>query len=179
MLYFFGTLEPGQIKNPSKKNSVRDTAAKFLSPTIDMGAIEVAKWIARTDIPKDWKAHADTIQNCIAEWAATKDPELNLTAAMAAKMSVMFEDFTVLHQSVISSETEKQKQPRDIAIYSKRVPELICFRQYISSLNCYDFIRAAQSFGSLEWTIISCKRRVSKESRTLKMNFQTLSVPEP
>ena len=62
MLYLYGTLEPGQIKNPSKKNSVRDTAAKFLSPTIDIGAIEVAKWIARTDIPKDWKAHADTIQ---------------------------------------------------------------------------------------------------------------------
>lgn len=120
MLYY-GTTEPVKIQNPSKKNSVRDTGAKSLPPTIDIGAIEVAQWIARTDIPGEWKNHADTIQNCIAKWAATKDPELNLTSAISSEMSLMFNNRSVpvRHQSVTSSDSEKQNQPRDIVIYSK------------------------------------------------------------
>ena len=129
-MVYYGRTEPVKIKSPSKTSSVRDTGAWFLAPTIDVGAIAVARWIARSKIPPKWQNHAATIQNCIAKWAAKKDPELNLTSAISSEMARMF-DNQVLHQAVMASDSEKQRQARDIVIYSK-VRRVLCVPQYIS-----------------------------------------------
>ena len=119
---YYGTTEPPLVPSPSKCN-IGQSKAKFLPPTIDKGAIQVAQWIARTEIPLKWKDHADTMENCIAKWAATEDAEQNLTATISDEMSRMFsydeKPVKVLHQASVSSDSQKQRQTRDVVLYSK------------------------------------------------------------